>query len=62
MYVIKRTDQGGGYVAPAGSDKSYTHTLENAKMWRTRENADRERCVGNEIVLNLDELFQRNCR
>jgi len=57
MYVIKRTDQGGGYVAREGSKSSYTHSLENARKFPTQEAANAERCEGNEIVLNVYDLL-----
>lgn len=56
-YVIKRTDQGGGYVAPAGSPKSYTHSIEKARKFATREQAEADRCEGNEVVLDLGEVL-----
>lgn len=57
MFVIKRTDQGGGYVAAPGSRGSYTSKLQNARTFSTREAADRERCPGNEIIVPVsDEL------
>lgn len=59
MFVIKRTDQGRGYLAPAGSHHSYTHSLENARTFSTREQADAERCHGNEIVVPISELLQK---
>jgi hypothetical protein len=57
MYVIKRTDQGGGYVARPGSKHSYTRTLESARKFNTRTEADSDRCKGNEIVINVDHLL-----
>lgn len=52
-FVIRRTDQGGGYVAPAGSPKSYTHRRENARRYPTQVAAESERCPGNEVVVPL---------
>jgi hypothetical protein len=54
-YVIKRTDQGGGYVAPPGSAKSYTRNLAKARKFTTREEADKNRCVENEVVRSVEE-------
>lgn len=54
-YVIKRTDQGGGYVAPPGSRKSYTPRLQSARVFSTREEAERNRCPGNEVVRRAEE-------
>ena len=39
MYVIKRTDQGGGFVAKLGSADSYTRNLRRAWIFATREKA-----------------------
>lgn len=49
-YLIKRTDQGGGYVAPQGSAKSYTRSRQAARQYTTREAAEADRC-GNEIIV-----------
>jgi len=53
MYVIERTDQGGGYVAQPGSRSSYTTDIRRARKWPTREAAERERCLGNEVVVSV---------
>lgn len=58
-YVIKRTDQGGGYVAPPGSRASYTPYLQSAQVFSTREEAERNRCPGNEVVLPVEEAMLR---
>ena len=52
-YLLKRTDQGGGYVAPAGSAKSYTHNINRARRFDTREAAEAERCPGNEVIVEV---------
>lgn len=49
-FIIRRTDQGGGYVAPAGSRKAYTRRRTDARRYDTREAADADRCPGNETV------------
>jgi len=51
MYVIVRTDQGGGYVAMPGLHNSYTRFLQKARVFPTREAAERERCPENEKVI-----------
>lgn len=56
MYVIERIDGGGGYVTPAGSERSYTRVLEKARMFATRESAQTEKC-GNEVVVNVWDLL-----
>ena len=57
MFVIKRTDQGGGYVARPGSRNSYTTRIERARVFDTKEDAERDRCVENEIVLPVREVM-----
>jgi hypothetical protein len=59
MYVIERTDQGGGYVAPSGSRYSYTKSLEKARTFSTRDEADGHRCPGNEVVVPVSEILQK---
>jgi len=58
MFVIKRTDQGGGYLAMPGSQHSYTRNLENARTFSSYDEADKERCKGNEIVVPVRQLLQ----
>lgn len=53
MFIIKRTDSKGGYVAPDGYCSSYVKDVAKAKRFINREEANRERCVGNEVVLDL---------
>ena len=57
MFIIKRTDQGGGYVAKPGGHSSYTHKLELARVFSTHEEARLERCPANEIVLSIHEAM-----
>lgn len=59
MYVIQRTDQGGGYLAPAGSHKAYTHDLAQAQTFATHASADKDRCKGNEIIIPLFHLLTK---
>ena len=59
-YVIKRTDQGGGYLSIPGNKSSYTRYLERAQIFRTKDHADSERCPDNEIVLALDDILRPN--
>ncbi len=56
MFILKRTDQGGGYVAPPGSLKSYVRNPVKARRFATREEADRNRCVENETIVALADL------
>ena len=57
-YVIKRIDQGGGYLAPPGSRHSYTKSLANARAFSTREKAEAERCCENEVVVERESLMK----
>ena len=54
MYVIKSIGQGGGLVAKPGSKKSYVHTIQLAQKYATREAAESNRCVDNEVVVLAD--------
>jgi len=54
-YVLKRTDQGGGYVANPGRHNSYTTHIDHVRKFRTEADAEHERCKGNEIVVDLDQ-------
>jgi hypothetical protein len=56
MYVIKRTDQGGGYVAVSGNSSSYTNSVRRIRKFATEEEAEAHRCPGNEIVLPLSHI------
>lgn len=51
MYVIQRTDQGGGYVAQSGSAHSYVKFSPDARKFSTKEEAESERCPQNERVI-----------
>lgn len=48
-YIIRRLDQGGGFVAPPGSEKSYTRNRLAARRFPSREAAQADAC-GNETV------------
>jgi len=52
-FVLQRTDQGGGYVAPPGSVKSYAQDVLEAHVFGTREKAEADRCIENEIIVEL---------
>lgn len=56
-FVIKRTDQGGGFVAQPGSEQSYTHSIRLAKKYPTREAAEADRCPDNEAVVDVINLL-----
>lgn len=52
-YVIKRTDQDGGYVTPPGSRRSYTQNIHEARYFKSKEFAEALRCEQNEIVVSI---------
>lgn len=56
-YILKRTDQGGGYVSKPGSAKSYTRRLNQARKYPTLEAANADRCPENEIALDLERVL-----
>ncbi len=49
-YIIRRLDQGGGYVAPAGSVKSYTPDPMKARRFETKEAAQADACENEQVV------------
>lgn len=53
VYILKRTDGRGGYVAPPGSARSYVRDDFRARKYATREAAEADRCQENEIVIEL---------
>lgn len=55
-YVIKRTDQGGGYVAKRGMKESYTKDVEKVRVFATLEEAERNLCIGNEVVVPVNKI------
>lgn len=55
LYVIQRSD--GVWVTRPGSKGSYTRFLQHARVFRTREEAERERCPGNERVIAVGEIM-----
>jgi len=59
MYVIKRNDQGRGYVSCPGSKHSYTKVLTNAQVFTNKEYAEHN-CCGNEYVVSVDDILRKN--
>lgn len=59
-YVIKN-NYSGKYVTPPGSVHSYVKSLENARVYPTRDAAVADSCE-DETVIPLDEIFQPNRR
>jgi hypothetical protein len=56
MFVIKRND--GHYVAWPGRRSSYTRFLQYARVFKTRADAEKERCPDNERVVNITEIME----
>lgn len=56
LYVLKRTTplKNGhpAYVARAGSDKSYTSSLRQARVFQSEIAAEQDRC-GNEVIVPI---------
>jgi hypothetical protein len=50
-FILRRTDQWRGFVAKPGSKKSYVPFAKHARQFATREEADANRCKGNEVVM-----------
>jgi hypothetical protein len=59
MYVLQRRPD-GAFVAPPGAPSSYTRALQDARVFSTRADAERERCPGNEIVIAVDAILRRS--
>jgi hypothetical protein len=58
-YVIKRLDQGGGYVAVSGSRNSYTHNIGNARAYISEAAAQADCCDNERAVSLFSELRGR---
>ena len=58
MFVLKHNET-GKYVAPAGSQHSYTAKLEEARQFPTREAAEADRCVDSETIVPTSDLLNR---
>lgn len=56
MYVIRRMED-GKFVARPGMRESYTWFLQEAQVFKTREQAKDCACGGNERVVNLDDIL-----
>lgn len=59
MYLLKRTDQGGGYVSKPGLKEAYTTNLDKVRIFTSKEDAERNRCIENEIIIPLSDLAER---
>jgi len=56
MFILQRED--GKFVAPSGSEHSYTDRLQSARLFKSEEEARRDKC-GNERLVPLTALFGR---
>jgi len=52
-FLLRRLDQGRGWVARQGSAKSYTNRIDRARRYATREAAEQDRCEGNERIVEI---------
>lgn len=59
-FVIQRAD--GAYVRPSGCQTSYTTDITKARIFTKREQAEKERCPGNERVIPLAAFFDNLAR
>ena len=55
-FVLVRASD-GKYVAPPGRQRSYTGRLEEARVFASREAAERERCADSEHVRSVESLL-----
>lgn len=58
-YVLVRTD--GAFVSDPqtnGTGSSYTGLLQKAKIFSSKETAERDRCPGSETVMRVEDCFQ----
>lgn len=55
MYIIQRDD--GKYVAKPNSEHSYTDKLENARIYKTIEEAKNDLCPENNIIRSLRDVL-----
>lgn len=55
LYVLKKI--GGLYVTKAGSKNSYTTSFEKARKFSTKEEAENNRCIENENIVEVDPLL-----
>ena len=57
MYVLIRNED-GKFVARPASKKSYTSSLQRARQFATREEAEGHRC-GNERIVRTEDLLHK---
>lgn len=56
MYVIVRND--GKFVVPPGNNASYSDKLQDAWVFNTRNEAERNRCPENERVESVRSVLR----
>jgi hypothetical protein len=56
MYVIFNLDH-GCFVNRPGSACSFTPALQMARVFATRELAEKEHCPGNEVVQDVNDIM-----
>lgn len=49
----------GVFVAPSGSEHSYTKSIHQARLFPTVEAAERERCVESEVVRPVSDFMDQ---
>lgn len=49
-FIIRRTDQGGGWLSREPAKKTWTKNRASARRFPTRWAAEQERCPDNEVV------------
>ena len=57
MYILRRTNQGGGYVSKEGRQTSYITNLAYARKFRTIEEAQKHQCILNEVIEDLEKVL-----
>lgn len=58
MYILQNNDN-NKYVAHSGSEHSYTNRLEQARVFKTKESAQKHAC-GNETILHITDVLNRS--
>ena len=56
MFVLVH-NKTGKYVARPGEQYSYVPGLENARAFRTRQDAERERCQDSERIASVESIL-----
>lgn len=55
-FVLQRTTD-GKWVAEPGSHNSYVSKIENARVFKTRAEAEKDRCPENERIVEIHMRF-----